>query len=59
MDTTHDLLAEDGHTEARPEAPPVRPENDALNPARGILLSVVLGGALWIILLTVGWLIFR
>ena len=59
MDTTHDLLAEDGHDEAHPEAPPARPTHDALNPARGILLSVVLGGGLWIILLTVGWLIFR
>lgn len=58
MDTTHDLLAEDGLDEARPEAPPA-PIDDGLNASRGIVLSMVLGGGLWIILLTVGWLIFR
>jgi hypothetical protein len=59
MDTTHDVLAEHGHDEALPEAPPARPANDALNASRGILFSIVFGGGLWIILLTVGWLIFR
>jgi hypothetical protein len=59
MDTTHDLLAEDGHDAAVSEAPPPRPIDDDLNASRGILLSIVLGGGLWILLLTVGWLIFR
>ena len=59
MDTTHDLLAEDGHDEAVPKAPPARPIDDPLNASRGIVLSVILGGGIWILLLTVGWLIFR
>lgn len=32
---------------------------DDLRPARGIGAGVVIGAALWILLLTVAWIIFR
>jgi hypothetical protein len=34
-------------------------EQDDLLPARGVLVSVVIGAGMWAILIGVGWLIFR
>jgi hypothetical protein len=34
-------------------------EHDDLLPARGVLVSVLIGAGLWAILIGVGWLIFR
>ena len=67
MDAIHTLLPHSADEACR-EAPPANrkldaarptPDGDDLNAARGVLVSLILGGGLWLILLTAGWLIFR
>ena len=68
MDAIHDLVVHGGADGACRDAPPARRKLDAesftrrrddLRPARGIIAGMIFGGGLWIILLTVGWLIFH
>ena len=59
MDATHTLLADSIQAEALPQAAPAPIPEDDLRPARGVVAGMVLGGSLWLILLAVGWLIFR
>jgi hypothetical protein len=69
MDAIHDSVVHGSADEAcREVAPPARRKleavrsarrEDDLRPARGIIAGMILGAGLWIILLTVGWLIFR
>jgi hypothetical protein len=56
------------HSDVRYTIPADRREEDTahlgeeqvdLLPARGVLLSVVIGAALWAVILAAGWLIFR
>ena len=46
-------------TQPASRAQPVTRDEDDLAPARGIVLSLIFGGGLWVLLLTAGWLIFR
>lgn len=69
MNATHTLLPGSVHSDVSHADPHdrrktdtanhVRDDQDNLLPARGVLISVVLGGGLWAVLLAVGWLIFR
>lgn len=67
MDATHTISDYD-HTALPLEAPlPERRVENAradeepidLLPARGILVAVLIGAAMWAVILAVGWLIFR
>jgi hypothetical protein len=71
MDATQSLIRYSEHSDDASRADPNQgrrradsgrlppEEQDDLLPARGVLVSVVIGVGMWAILIGIGWLIFR
>lgn len=59
-DPTDEAHADANHHRRRTDSARQRlDEQDNLLSARSVLISVVIGAALWAVILTAGWLIFR